>query len=85
MSFEFDLSSVVCPKCHRNNDNLEIIGLHLFTSDNSDKLPFCDIMCFSCSEMFTKRAPICLKEVWKTNSLNLCCLHAWYSKKNQLL
>ncbi|VFJ12391.1 hypothetical protein [Candidatus Nitrosocosmicus franklandus] len=64
MSFEFDLSSVICPKCHTtsSNDNLEVIGLHVFTLDDGDKLPYYDIECQSCFEVFTKGAPLCLKD-----------------------
>ena len=63
MSFEYDLSSIVCPKCHGNNDNLEVIGLHIFTSENNGRLPYYDIKCYSCYEVFTKRATICLDEI----------------------
>ncbi len=63
MSFEYDLSSIVCPKCHENNDNLEVTGLHIFTSDDIYKPSYYDIKCYNCQEVFTKRTPVCLKEV----------------------
>ena len=62
MSFEFDLSSIVCPKCDRNNDNLEVIGLHVFTDDKSNISPYYDIKCFNCHKVFTIDSPLCIKE-----------------------
>lgn len=63
MSFEFDLSTIVCPICQNNNDKLEVIGLHVFTKDNNDIHPYYDIKCFSCDKIFTKLTPLCIKEV----------------------
>jgi len=63
MSFEYDLSLIVCPKCQQNNDNLEVIGLHIFTFDKNNNLPYYAIKCHDCSEVFNKQTPLCLKEV----------------------
>ncbi len=63
MSFEYDLSLIVCPKCHENNDNLEVTGLHVFTSDEGDRPSYYDIWCYNCREIFTKRTPLCLKQM----------------------
>ena len=63
MSLEYDLSSIVCPKCHMNNDNLEVKGLHIFTADNNNKFPYFEIKCFNCHDVFSKRTPLCIKEV----------------------
>ena len=63
MSFEFDLSSIVCPTCHNNNDNLEVIGLHVFTSDLSNLFPYYDIKCFNCHTVFTKDSPLSIKDI----------------------
>ncbi len=62
MSFEFDLSSIVCPTCLGNNDKLEVIGLHVFANDKNDMHPYYEIKCFNCHRVFTKRTPLCIKE-----------------------
>ena len=46
-----------------NNDNLEVKGLHIFTADNNNKFPYFEIKCFNCHEVFSKRTPLCIKEV----------------------
>ncbi len=64
MSFEYDLSSIACQKCHENNDNLEVTGLPAFTSDDScHRSPYYDIWCYNCREMSSKRTPVCLKQM----------------------
>lgn len=63
MSFEYDLSLIVCPICHSNNENLEVTGLHIFTHDKNNPLPYYEIRCHICHSMFTKNTSLCLKEV----------------------
>lgn len=63
MSFEYDLSSIACPKCQKKDDNLEVMRLHIFTADESNRLPYYDIECRSCHEIFPINTAMCLKEV----------------------
>ena len=43
MYLENDISAVVCPKCNKNNDNLEVLRMHVFTQSNFGKHPYYDI------------------------------------------
>lgn len=63
MSFEYDLSSIVCPYCQNSNNKLEVIKLHIFTADKSDKLPFYDVKCLSCLEVFPINTATCLRKM----------------------
>jgi hypothetical protein len=63
MSLEYDLSSIFCPKCQKNNDNLEVERLHIFTDAyKSDKLPYYDIKCKNCDEIFPINTALCLRK-----------------------
>lgn len=62
MVFEYGLSSITCPKCYKNNGNIQVIGVHLFSVDG-DKLPLYDIICYSCHKVFTKQAILSIKEI----------------------
>ena len=55
MYLENDISEVVCPKCNKNNDNLEVLGcmfLHKVTLEN---ICIYDIICSSCHKVFTSQ------------------------------
>ena len=51
MYLENDISSVVCPKCDKNN--LEVLRMHVFTRSNFDKHPYYDLICDVCQKVFT--------------------------------
>ncbi len=63
MSLEYDLSSIFCPKCQKNKDNLEVERLHIFTGYKSNRSPYYDIKCHNCDEVFPIDTAFCLRKV----------------------
>ena len=63
MVFEYDLSSVVCPKCYTNNEDIGVIGMHIFPYSEGDRLPYYHLICYNCLEVFTKQVSLSIKEV----------------------
>lgn len=63
MYFEYNLSTIACPKCQKNEDNLEVMRLHVFTSNISDRVPFYDIKCLCCHEEFPISTAFCTKKM----------------------
>jgi hypothetical protein len=62
MYFEHDLSAIKCPKCYKNNDDLEVIGMHIFPYSEGDRFPYYDIKCYNCNKVFTKQVFLPNKE-----------------------
>ena len=63
MYLENDISTIECPKCNKNNDNLEMLRLHVFTQSSSGKNPYYDIKCYNCDKVFTKQVFIPIKDL----------------------
>lgn len=63
MYLENDISLVVCPKCNKNNDNLEVLRMHVFTKSNFGKHPYYDIKCNNCHKIFTSEAYLSTDEM----------------------
>ena len=63
MYLENYISAVEYPKCNRNNDNLEVLRMHVFTQSNFGKHPYYDIICNDCHKVFTSRAYFSPEEV----------------------
>jgi hypothetical protein len=63
MYFEYDLSSIVCPRCYKNNDDLEVIGMHVFPYSEGDRFPYYNIKCHNCDKVFTKQVFIPIKDL----------------------
>ncbi|CAN5636765.1 hypothetical protein BH23THE1_BH23THE1_34490 [soil metagenome] len=47
MVFEYDLSSIACPKCHMNNEDIGVIGMHVFPSSVGERLPYYHLICYN--------------------------------------
>ena len=63
MAFEYDLSAVACPKCSTNNEDIGVIGMHVFPYSEGDRLPYYHLICYNCLEEFTKQISLSVKEV----------------------
>lgn len=63
MSLGYDLSSIFCPKCQKNNIDLEIMRFHIFTPQMDDKTTFYDIKCHNCDEVFPIDIAFCLRDM----------------------
>ena len=63
MYFEHDLSAIKCPKCYENNDDLEVIGIHVFPYSEGDRFSYYDIKCYNCNKVFTKKVFLPIKEI----------------------
>jgi hypothetical protein len=63
MYIESDLSEIACPKCNKNNDNLEVIRMYVFTQSNYGKEPYYDIKCYNCNELFTSQVCVSIDEI----------------------
>ena len=63
MYVENDISAVVCPKCNKNNDNLEILRMHVFIRSNFGKHPYYDIICNDCHKVFTSQLYLAVDEI----------------------
>lgn len=62
MSFAYNLSSIVCPRCQKNSHNLEVTRLHVFNDNLIEKSPYYDIQCHNCNEIFPINPAFCLKK-----------------------
>lgn len=63
MYLENDISLVVCPKCNKNNNNLEVLRMHVFTQSNFDKHPYYDLICNDCHKLFTSQVYLSVDEL----------------------
>ena len=63
MYLENDISSVECPKCNKNRDNLEVLRIHVFTRNNFGKHPYYDIICNDCEKIFTSPGQLSIDEI----------------------
>lgn len=61
MYIENDISTVVCPKCDKNN--LEVLRMYVFTRSNIDKHPYYDIFCNDCNKIFTSQTYLSSDEI----------------------
>lgn len=63
MTFEFDLSLIVCPTCNRVNDKmLIVIGKHEFYNSYINETPLYEILCQRCKKLFIKRVSLSITE-----------------------
>ena len=63
MYLENNISTIECPKCNKNNDDLEVLRLHVFTRSNSGKNPYYDIKCNNCHKVFTSQVYVSANEI----------------------
>lgn len=63
MYVENDLSEITCPKCNRNNANLEVMRMYVFTRSNHGKEPYYDIKCCDCNEIFTSQVYVSIDDL----------------------
>ena len=61
MYLENDISTIVCPKCNENN--LEVLRMHVFTRSNFGKHPYYDILCNDCNKVFTSQTYLSSDEI----------------------
>lgn len=62
MVLAYDLSSIKCPGCDRNNENIEILGKHVIYIEEDISL-FYDFICPCCQKVFTKQTSLSLVEI----------------------
>lgn len=62
MVLVYDLSSITCPKCDLNNDEIEIIGEYVFYRKDGILQSY-DFICHCCQIVFAKQVTLSIKEI----------------------
>ena len=60
---DISLETLLLEETKKDNDDLKVIGMHVFPYSEGDMFPYYDIKCYNCNIVFAKQIFLPIKEI----------------------